>query len=25
MEQIAFLGSGRNEAPSIYMGAAATA
>ena len=25
MEQIAFLGGGRNEAPSIYMGAAATA
>jgi hypothetical protein len=25
IEQIAFLGSGRNEAPSIYMGAAATA
>ncbi len=25
MEQIAFLGSGRNESPSIYMGAAATA
>jgi hypothetical protein len=25
MEQIAFLGSGRNEAPSIYMGANATA
>jgi hypothetical protein len=25
MEQIAFLGSGRNEAPSIYAGAAATA
>jgi hypothetical protein len=25
MEQIAFLGGGRNESPSIYMGAAATA
>jgi hypothetical protein len=25
MEKIAFLGSGRNESPSIYMGAAATA
>jgi len=25
MEQIAFLGGGRNEAPSIYIGAAATA